>query len=74
MIFQDPLSSLNPTFTVWGAVADAVLAHPSAQRAGRGDVRRRAGARHSRMSASRMRMIASTTIRISSRVACGNGS
>jgi oligopeptide/dipeptide ABC transporter ATP-binding protein len=42
MIFQDPLSSLNPTFTVWAQLRDAVLAHPGAQSAGRGLVRRRA--------------------------------
>ena len=42
MIFQDPLTSLNPTFTVWSQLRDAVLAHPGTAAGGRGDVRRRA--------------------------------
>jgi oligopeptide/dipeptide ABC transporter ATP-binding protein len=41
MIFQDPLTSLNPTFTVWSQLRDAVRAH-GGQESGRGDVRRRA--------------------------------
>ena len=41
MIFQDPLTSLNPTFTVWSQLRDAVRAH-GGQAGGRGNVRRRA--------------------------------
>jgi oligopeptide/dipeptide ABC transporter ATP-binding protein len=40
MIFQDPLTSLNPTFTVWSQLRDAVRAHGGPS--GRGDVRVRA--------------------------------
>ncbi len=29
MVFQDPLSSLNPVFTVWAQIRDAVRAHTS---------------------------------------------
>lgn len=42
MIFQDPLTSLNPTFTVWAQLRDAVRAHPGAESASRGGIRRRA--------------------------------
>jgi oligopeptide/dipeptide ABC transporter ATP-binding protein len=41
MIFQDPLTSLNPTFTVWSQLRDAVRAH-GGQPGGRTEVRRRA--------------------------------
>ena len=41
MIFQDPLTSLNPTFTVWAQLRDAVRAHPGAEGGSRESVRRR---------------------------------
>src|SRR5207253_4599467 len=43
MIFQDPLTSLNPTFTIGTQLVDAQRAHPARDgRGGRAELRRRA--------------------------------
>jgi peptide/nickel transport system ATP-binding protein len=42
MIFQDPLTSLNPTFTVGTQMVDAQKAHPRREGSGRSAMRRRA--------------------------------
>ena len=73
MIFQDPLTSLNPTFSVGTQLVDAQKAH----RGQRGEATQTCdGARSgsSRRWASPTPPSASTTTRTSSRAGCGSGS
>ena len=70
-VFQDPLTSLNPLYTVGRQLVETIAHAPAAE------TRRGARARDrrcSRKSASRRRRAGSTTIRTSSRAACGSGS
>ena len=72
MIFQDPMTSLNPFFSVETQMMDALRAHPRRRR-GRPSC---AGwpLRCSAGSASPIRKSASRTTRTSSPAACGSGS
>ena len=70
MIFQDPLTSLNPTFTVGRQMIDVQRAHLKADRATLRSARWSCSSR----SASQTPPSGWTTIRISSRAVCGNGS
>ena len=72
MIFQDPLSSLNPTFTIGAQMRRCAGAH-RAQRGEASDMRRRAIAMLER-SASPTPRSGSTTTRTSSQAECGSGS
>ena len=70
MIFQEPMTSLNPVFTVGDQIAEAAALHLGMNRA-RGDEARtgNAGARGD----SRRRDSGSTNIRISCPAGCGSG-
>ena len=68
MIFQEPMSALDPVFTVGEQIAETLRAH-------RGWARRKRASAPStrwRRSASRCRAPASTNIRTSSRAACAS--
>ena len=68
-VFQDPMTSLNPVFTVGFQLVEPIRAHLGLSR------RRRASGRRScwRSSASPTRGGGSTTIRTSSRAGCASG-
>ena len=68
-IFQDPLTSLNPLYTIGRQLVETIRTHLPVERA-RGARARRS--RCSRRSASRRRRSASTTIRTSSPAACAS--
>ena len=71
MVFQEPMTALNPVFTVGDQIAEVVRVHTDDRKQERG----RARSRCSRRSASRRsRSSARTSIRISSRAACGSAS
>ena len=69
MIFQEPMTALNPVYTIGWQIAEQVRAHEKMSKAAGAPARRRA-ARRGR--ASRGPSGASTTIRTSSRAACGS--
>ena len=70
MIFQDPLTSLNPVYTVGYQISEAVLAHNDvSKRAAHGPGRRPAAA----SSASPSRSSGCTAIRTRCPAACGSG-
>ena len=69
MVFQEPMTSLNPLFTVGNQLEEAILAHESVPRA-------EAPARHSSCSmsrASRTPTNGSTITRTNCRAACAKG-
>ena len=69
MIFQDPMTSLNPVKTIGWQLQEAVLIHQDVSK----KEARTSGDRHSRRkSRSRAPTSASTTTRISSRAACAS--
>ena len=69
MVFQEPMTSLNPVYTVGDQIAESVQHPPPCERSRpRGRVRSRC----SSSSASRRPLGGSTTTRISSRAACGS--
>ncbi len=70
MVFQDPLTSLNPTMTIGNQVAETVLLHRSVSRRA---ARARAVEVLELGRGSRAPQPGSTTTRTSSRAACGNG-
>ena len=70
MVFQDPMSSLNPVYTVGWQLAEQIRAHADARR-GRGARARRSSC--CGRSASPSPRGASTTTRTSSRAACASG-
>ena len=70
MIFQDPMTSLNPVYRIGEQIVEAIQAHESVDKRSAHGAHGRAAARRS---ASRTRSRASTTTRTSSRAACGSG-
>ena len=70
MIFQDPMTSLNPVLTIGYQIAEAIRTHNPA--VGRRRGARRARSSCSRSSASRTPSSASTSTRTSSRAACAS--
>ena len=69
MIFQDPMTSLNPVYTIGWQIAEAIRAHQDVSKeAARGPCHRAAGAR----SASPTRRSGSTTTPTSSPAACAS--
>ena len=70
MIFQDPMTSLNPVLTIGDQIAEAIQAQPDVKR---GEARERARSSSSTSSASRTRSAASTSTRTSSRAGCASG-
>ena len=70
MIFQDPMTSLNPVFTIGDQIIEALLAHHPDMK---DDAARERTIHCSRRSASRTPSGASTSIHTSSRAACASG-
>ena len=68
LIFQDPMTSLNPVKTIGWQLIEAVLLHNDVTTRSRGPAR----SSSSRRSASRARSGGSTTTRTSSRAACAS--
>ena len=69
LIFQEPMTALNPVFTIGDQIAEALLVHGRATRREAQGAGRRAARRGPH---SRRRGRASTTTRISCRAACGS--
>ena len=69
MIFQEPMTSLDPVFTVGDQIAEAAALHLGMNRARRGNARWTC----SSWWKSPRRSSASTNIRINCRAACGSG-
>ena len=69
MIFQDPMTSLNPVYTIGAQICEAIQIHERADKAHGAQARNRPAeaGRHPER-----RTRASTTIRTSSRAACGS--
>ena len=74
MIFQDPLTSLNPTFTVGTQMIDVQKAHATSRRGERRGAATAGDWSCSSRSASPTSGIAWATIRTSSPAGCGSGS
>ena len=70
MIFQDPMTSLNPVYRVGGQIVEAIQAHERSRQGGRPRPGRRPAAPVGIPQAERS---ASTTTRTSSRAACASG-
>ena len=70
MIFQDPLSSLNPVLTIGRQITEAIETHKGVERQG---TPRSARSSFWSWSASRARPPGSTTIRTSSAAGCASG-
>ena len=70
MIFQEPMTSLNPVMTIGRQIGESLVLHEGLSRRGRARSRGRAAAagRHPGAGAARP-----TSIRTSSRAACGSG-
>ena len=71
MVFQEPMTALDPAFTIGYQLVETILAHEQRRRATRARARRR---RCSAASGSRTPASGSTTIRTSSPAACASGS
>ena len=69
MIFQDPMTSLNPVYTVGDQIVEAILTH---QRIGKAAARDAGPSTCCARSASPRPIAASTTSRTSSRAACAS--
>ena len=69
MIFQEPMTSLNPVFTVGDQIAEAIALHQGKDRARRA---RRGAAHAASRCAFPRRAACSTAIRTSSRAACAS--
>ena len=69
MIFQDPMTSLNPVHTIGRQLVEAILLHRDVTEEGGAGAR---GSSCSRPSASRAPSGGSTTTRTSSRAACAS--
>ena len=69
LIFQEPMTALNPVFTVGDQIAETLLVHGRATRREAQDPRGRAARRGAR---SRRRRRASAIIRISCPAGCGS--
>ncbi len=70
MIFQEPMTSLNPVFTVGDQIAEAVRLH---QGVGRAEARRRAVEMLRKVGIPEPERAGPTSIRTSSPAGCGSG-